>query len=102
MLAVGTLDSWNRGFDAHMNPYRVIDRRGKTGKVTIEVVRQIVDKAAELKGRGRRIRIGKFTSKLNEHLGLELSQKTVTDILIANDLYKPEIRRRRPRFYRNL
>lgn len=102
MLAVGTLDSWNRGFDAHMKSYRSIDRRGKSGKVTVEVVRQIVDKAAELKGRGKRLRIGRFTSKIKEHLGLELSQKTVTDILIANDLYKPEIRRRRPRFYRNL
>ena len=102
ILPVGTLDSWNRGFDAQMKPDRVIDRRGKSGEVTVEVVRQIVDKAAELKVRGSRLRIGSFTSKLKEHLGLELSQKTVTDILIANDLYKPEIRRRRPRFYRNL
>jgi len=102
MLPVGTLVSWNQCFDKHMTPYHMVDRRGKAGKVTIEVVRQVVDKAKEFKAKGRRMRIGKFTSYLKEKLELNLAQKTIANILIANDLYKAETRRRRPRFYRSL
>src|SRR4030042_1231152 len=102
MLPVGTPGSWNQCFDEHMTPYHIVDRRGKAGKVTIEVVRQVVDKAKEFKAKGRRLRIGKFSSYLKEKPELNPAQKTIADILIADDLYKAETRRRRPRFYRSL
>jgi len=101
-VPVGTLGTWNQGFDEQMTPYQAVDRRGKSGKVTLEVVRQVVDNAKELKARGKRVRIGKFTSHLNDRLQLNLGRKTVADILVANDLYKAQTRKRRPRFYRSL
>jgi len=101
-VPVGTLGTWNQGFDEQMNSYQVVDRRGKSGKVTLEVVRQVVDKAKEFKAQGKRLRIQKFTSHLNEKLQLILGRKTIADILVANDLYKAETRKKRPRFYRSL
>jgi len=101
-VPVGTLGAWNQGFDEQMVPYHVVDRRGKSGKVTLEVVRQVVDEAKELKARGKRLRIDKFTLHLNEKLQLKIGRKTITDILVANDLYKAETRKKRPRFYRSL
>ena len=101
-VPVGTLGTWNQGFNEQMVPYRVVDRRGKSGKVTLEIVRQVVDEAKEIKARGRRLRLDKFTSHLNEKLQLKLGRKTVGDILVANDLYKAETRKKRPRFYRSL
>jgi len=102
MLPVGTLGTWNQGFDAQMTPYETVDRRGKSGKITIEIVREVVDSAKELKDNGRRLRIGRFTSYLKKKLDMDLGRKTITDILVANDLYKVETRKRRPRFYRSL
>jgi hypothetical protein len=102
MLPVGTLATWNGGFDDKMKPLRVADKRGRSGKVTIEIVRQVVEKAGELKLRSRRLRIKDFTRMINEELKLNLSRKTVQDILIANDLHKAEVRRKKPRFYQNL
>lgn len=101
-VPIGTLGTWNEGFDKGMNLYQVVDRRGKSGKVTLEVVRQVVDKAKELKAKGKRLRIGKFTSYCNEKLQLHLGRKTIADILVANDLYNAETRKKRPRFYRSL
>ena len=101
-LPIGTLVSWNKGFDADMKLYKTVDRRGKACRVTIEMVRKVVDQARELKARGKRIRIGKFVREIKDELNLNLSQKTVADILIANDLYRAETRKRRPRFYRSL
>lgn len=97
-LPFGTLGSWEQGFDEQMQPYRETDGRGKSGKVTIEVVGQVVDKARELTSQNKRIRIKEFTRDLNMNLG----RKTVEEILTANGLWKPETRRRRPLFYRNL
>jgi len=97
-LAFGTLGSWEQGFDAQMRPYRETDGRGKSGKVTIEIVRQVVDKARELTSQNKRIRIKEFNRDLNMNLG----RKTVEEILTANDLWKPDTRRRRPLFYRSL
>jgi len=102
MLPVGTLSSWDQGFDEQMRPYETVDRRGKSGKITIEIVREVVEAAKELKAKGRRLRIGKFTSDLNKKLDMDLGRKTITDILVANDLYRVETRKRRPRFYRSL
>ncbi|MFC1886961.1 hypothetical protein ACFLZM_07885 [Thermodesulfobacteriota bacterium] len=101
-VPVGTLGTWNQGFDDQMVPYQVVDRRGKSGKVTLEVVRHVIDEAKEFKAGGKRLRIQKFTSYLNEKFQLNLGRKTIADILVANDLYKVETRKKRPRFYRSL
>lgn len=101
-LPVGTLFSWDQGFDEQMRPYKVLDNRGKTGKVTIEIVGRIVDCAKAVKAQKRRIRIKGFVKAIREELGVDLGRKTVTEILIANDLWGAETRRRRPRFYQSL
>jgi hypothetical protein len=101
-LPLGTLSGWNQGFDEQMRPYRMVDKRGTCGKVTIEIVRQVVELAKDFRDRDKRLRIKGFTRAVNQELGLSLSRKTIQEILIANDLWKTETRRRRPRFYRNL
>jgi len=58
--------------------------------------------AKELKSKGRRIRLKSFTKQLAAEEDIVLSSKKVAEILIANGVYKPEIRRRRPRFYQAL
>jgi hypothetical protein len=98
---VSTLIDWNKAFDKDMNPIVKPEKRGKACKVTTEVVRQVVEAARELKGRGKRIRLKQFTGELAGQ-GVILSRKTVGEILIANGLREPETRRRRPRFYQSL
>lgn len=94
-----TLLSWNRGLDENLKPLIVPERRGKTAKVTADMVRRIVEHA---KGyQGRRIRLKTFGSELREK-GINLSSKTLEAILIANDLYKARIRKKRPAFYQSL
>ena len=85
-----------------MVPLIVPDGRGKGRKITSDMVRQIVKVAKELKSKGRRIRLKSFTKQLTAEKDIVLSSKKVGEILIANGLYKPEIRRRRPRFYQAL
>jgi hypothetical protein len=101
-LPFGTLAGWNLEFDEQLKPYVVVDKRGKSGKVTIEIVRQVVDKARDFKARNKRLRIKMFARQLNKELQLNLSRTTIQQILIANDLWKPETRRKRPKFYQNL
>jgi hypothetical protein len=94
-----TLLAWNKGFDENLNPLIMPDKRGKTAKVTVDMVRRIVDHA---KGyQGRRIRLKSFGAELREK-GIDLSSKTIEAILIANDLYKTRIRKKRPAFYQSL
>ena len=97
-----TLSSWDRGFDEQMRPYKTTDNRGIAAKVTVEVIRLIVEKAKALLAKGRRLRISKFSQSFNEEQSLQLSRKTIQAILTANDLYKPETRKKRPEFYKNL
>jgi len=78
------------------------DGRGKAGKVTVDMVRQTVEVAKELKAKGQRLRIKSFTKELQMEHNISLSAKKVTEILIANGLYKASSRRRRPRFYQRL
>ncbi|MCJ7684899.1 MAG: hypothetical protein MUO68_11470 [Desulfobacteraceae bacterium] len=85
-----------------MLPLIVPDGRGKNRKITPDMVRQIVEVAKELKSKGLRIRLKSFTKQLTVEEDIVLSSKKVGEILIANSLYKPEIRRRRPRFYQAL
>jgi len=85
-----------------MKPLVIPDGRGKGTKVTVDMVRRIVRAAKELKGKGRSLRIKSFTKDLRTEHKIELSAKKVTEILIANGLYKANTRRRRPRFYQRL
>jgi len=101
-LSFGTLGSWDQEFNEQMQPYRETDGRGKSGKVTIDVVRQVVDEARKWESLNQRIRIKEFTRAVNRELRLDLGRKTVEEILTANDLWKAETRKRRPAFYRNL
>jgi len=85
-----------------MLPLVVPDGRGKSRKITPDMVRQIVAVAKELKSKDRRIRLKSFTKQLATEEDIVLSSKKVGEILIANGLYKPEIKRRRPKFYQAL
>lgn len=99
---MSTLGDWNNGFDENFKPLVVPDNRGKAAKVTIEIVRCIVEKAKGDKARGKRIRLKQFAADLKSKEGINLGAKTVEHILIANDLYKARTRKKRPRFYQSL
>ncbi len=103
MLSVktSTLCEWNHVFDKGMNPLVLPDKRGKAARITVEVVREVVEAAEEFKASGKRLRIKSFTGRLAEQ-GVELSSKKVTEILIANDLYKVRVKKRQPLFYQSL
>jgi hypothetical protein len=99
MVPPSTLSTWNQGFDENLKPLIIPDKRGKASKVTVEMVRRIVEHA---KGyQGRRIRLKTFGCELREK-GIDLSSKTIEAILMANDLYKTRIRWKRPAFYQSL
>jgi len=85
-----------------MVPLIIPDGRGKGRKITPDMVRRIVKVAKELKSKGRRIRLKSFTKQLTTEEDIVLSSKKVGEILIANGLYKPETKRRRPGFYQAL
>ena len=99
---MSTLGVWNKGFDETLKPLVVPDNRGKAAKVTVEIVRCIVEKAKADKARGKRIRLKQFAADLKSTAGINLGTKTVEQILIANDLYKARTRKKRPRFYQSL
>jgi hypothetical protein len=99
---MSTLHEWNQLFDEGMKPVIVPDGRGKATKVTADIVRDVVKAARDLKASGRRLRIHSFTCWLAREQKIVLGKKTVSDILIANDLHKVCTRRRRPRFYQSL
>jgi len=101
-LSIATLSGWDKLFNSNLVPYRRPEKRGKGGKVTIETVRDVVSKAKEIQTGGRRIRIKQFCRTLKEELAIDLGRKTVQEILVANDLYAPATRIRRPHFYRNI
>jgi hypothetical protein len=101
-LRVSTVYEWNRLFDEGMRAVIVPDGRGKAAKVTAETVGAVVKAARDLEASGRRLRINTFTRRLGTEKKIVLSRKTVSDILIANDLHKVCTRRRRPRFYQSL
>ncbi|MBW2342006.1 MAG: hypothetical protein JRF50_16940 [Deltaproteobacteria bacterium] len=101
-LRISTLSEWNRIFNENMVPLIVPDGRGKACKITTDIVRQIVEMAKEIKSKSHRIRLKSFTRQLAIEEDIVLSRKKVAEILIANGLYRPEIRRRRPKFYQSL
>jgi hypothetical protein len=85
-----------------MRALEVPENRGKASKITVEIVRIIVRTAEEMIHRGKRLRIKGFTKELREKQGIELSKRKVREVLIANNLFAPETRRKRPRFYLSL
>lgn len=99
MIPMSTLNTWNKEFDDNMNPIIIPDKRGKTGKVTIDIVRTIIETAHNYK---KKIRLKTFTRKLTKEKNITLSSKTVGDILTANNLRSPVTRRKRPAFYQKL
>ena len=101
MLVVppNTLLNWNRGFDENLRPLIMPEKRGKTTKVTSDMVRRIVEHAKGYED--RQIRLKAFGAELRE-TGIDLSSKTIEEILIANDLFKARVRKRRPAFYQSL
>ena len=58
-IPVSTLSDWDKEFDKDMRPFITPEKRGKACKVTLEVVRQVVEKARQVKNRGKRILITK-------------------------------------------
>ena len=101
-VAFSALSDWNRSFDETMRPFYVPENRGKASKITIELVRVIVQAAEELQSQGRRLRSQDLTRHLREQRGVELSRKKVEEVLIANGLFAARTRKRRPRFYQSL
>ena len=85
-----------------MIPAVVPDKRGKASRITAEMVRQIVKAAKDIKVKGQRLRLKAFVKELSKEHDIVLSRKKVTEVLIANGLYKAIIRRRRPGFYQRL
>jgi transposase InsO family protein len=104
VLAVktSTLSEWNQLFDDRMNPVIVPDGRGKATKMTVDIVKRVIKAAKDIIALGKRIRIKSFTKTLETEHEIKLSAKKVTEILIANGLYKARARKRRPRFYQRL
>jgi len=101
-VSQSVLGDWNQVFDGDMRVLEVPDNRGKASKISVEMVRVIVRSAEEIIQRGKRLRIKGFTKELREKEGIELSKKKVREVLIANNLFAPETRRKRPRFYLSL
>jgi hypothetical protein len=85
-----------------MIPVVISDKRGKASRITAEIVRQIVEAAKDIKAKGHRLRLKAFVKELSKGHDIVVSRKKVTEVLIANGLYKASIRRRRPRFYQRL
>ena len=101
-MSIATLSDWDKLFDSSLVLFKRPEKRGKSRKVTIEIVRSVVNKAKEMQGKGSRIRIKQFCRTLKKDLEIDLGRKTVQEILVANDLYAPATRTRRPHFYRNI
>ena len=99
MIPMSTLNSWNKEFDDNLNPIIVPDKRGKTGKVSIDTVSTVIETARNYQ---KKIRLKTFTRMLAEEKDIALSSKTVGDILTANNLRSPKTRRKRPAFYQKL
>jgi len=83
MIPMSTLNSWNKEFDDNLNSIIVPDKRGKTGKVSIDTVSTVIETARNYQ---KKIRLKTFTRMLAEEKDIALSSKTVGDILTANNL----------------
>ena len=99
-LKVSTLCEWNQIFDEKMIPVVISDKRGKASRISAGIVRQIIEAAKDIKAKGHRLRLKAFVKELSKEHDIVVSRKKVTEVLIANGLYKASIRRRRPGFIR--
>ncbi len=97
-MSIATLSDWDKLFDPNMVLYNKPEKRGKSAKVTIDLVCSIVEKAKDIQAKGAKIRIKQFCRTIRDELAIELGRKTVQAILVANDLYAPSTRIRRPGF----
>ena len=102
LVPASTLNGWNKEFDNNMHPITIPDKRGKTGKVTLSMVRKIIEIAKYYKAKGNRIRLKEFSRMLAAEKDISLSTKTVGDILTANALRSPKTRQKQPVFYQKL
>ena len=93
---------WDKCFDANLEPYEKEEKRGKTGKVTAEMVRLVVALAQKKLEEKERIFIESFTGEFNMSGKFTLGAETIREILIANDLWRVTTHTKRPVFYRNL
>lgn len=101
-MKLNTLSEWNKLFDKEMNPLVRPERRGKSGKVTSDIVRQIIEVAEKVLEKKKYIHLKLFIQLLRDEHKIELSEKTIAEILIANDLYQPSTRKRQPTYYQSL
>jgi transposase len=101
-VSTSTLSGWNQSFDQNMKALKIPDKRGKASKVRLEIVQRVCRKAQQLKDQAKRIRIKQFTENLKKEDAIELSSKTVNEILIAYDLAAAQSRKKRPQFYQSL
>jgi len=101
-VSFSILGDWDKGFDEDMRPFRLPDGRGKTAKITLQIVRDIVGAAEALKLRGKQLKVKRFTRHLKEEHGIVLSNKKVQEVLIANNLMEARTRKKRPGFYQSL
>ncbi|HDG98079.1 MAG TPA: hypothetical protein ENG73_07925 [Desulfobacterales bacterium] len=88
-VSSSVLSDWNQSFD-------------KEAKITVEMVKVIVQAAEHLRSRGRRLRLKGFTEQLRKDYDIHLSKRKVREVLIANVLFAVRTRKRRPRFYQSL
>jgi hypothetical protein len=96
------LNGWNRVFDENMEAFKLPDGRGKAAKITLEMIKTIVQAAEGLRSRGKRLRLKGFTEQLRKEHGICLSKRKVREVLIANNLFAARTRKRRPGFYQSL
>jgi len=101
-MCPSTLMDWDKHFDVNLDPYEKEEKRGNAGKVTAEIVRQVVALAQEKLEAKERIYIESFAKEFNMAGELSLGTETIREILIANDLWAANTRVVRPAFYKNL
>ena len=101
-VSFSVLNGWNRVFDENMEAFKLPDGRGKAAKITLEMIKTIVQAAEGLGSRGKRLRLKGFTEQLRKEHGICLSKRKVREVLIANNLFAARTRKRRPGFYQSL
>ena len=101
-VSASILSDWNQCFDEHLRPLKIPDQRGKTSKITVELVRQVVGEANRLKQQGNQLKLRPFSKQLKKEHGIVLSRRKLREILIANNLFEARVQKRRPKFYQSL
>lgn len=101
-VPLGRLSRWDRKFDENRLRQPRTEARGKEAKVTIDIARFVVETAKGVLARADRLCVTRLTEVLEAEHGVILGRKTVQEILVANDLWQAQTRRRRPGFYKSL